>query len=108
MDFGNAKTFGLELLPGSLTISAVGMILPDPDEAWARVELYRWQTGHLPDIEQHEPLNIPLGLRNMAKVIDVGERANFPSPFNVAIVLRYVAGLLEKPTASTNVHESPS
>lgn len=67
------------------------------DEQWAHVELYRWQHGELPGESGREhPFSIPEGLRAMAGAIKAGDKANFPSPFNVMIVLEYCARLIEE------------
>jgi hypothetical protein len=69
----------------------------DPNDSWAEVELYRWQHGQLPpNDETCKELNVPNGLRGMAKAIEVGDVKNYPAPFNVISVLRYAAKLLEK------------
>ena len=69
-------------------------IPPSADDNWALVELYRWQYGELPT-EGAKPLNIGLGLQGMAKAIkDAGEAGDFsqmPTPFNVMMVLEYMA-----------------
>lgn len=65
------------------------------DDKWARVELYRWQHGDLPR-KNEKPLSVPEGLRGMAKAIDAGDPASFPTPFNVALVLRYAAKMIER------------
>lgn len=68
------------------------------DDSWAEVELYRWQHGELPPMnERCRPLDIPAGLLGMAQAIEVGVKSgdmtpeNFPSPMNVVEVLRYAA-----------------
>ena len=63
--------------------------------AWARVELWRWQYGMLPTTNDMRPLNVPLGLRGMARAIRTCDPDNFPSPFNVAEVLDYAANVIE-------------
>jgi hypothetical protein len=70
--------------------------LPDPEESWAQVELWRWQHGELPGPGDMRPLNVSEGLRGMAAAIETRDMSKFPSPFNVMTVLRYAAKLLEK------------
>lgn len=69
------------------------LVAKESNAQWARVELYRWQHGHLPGapgtVEQ--PLNVAAGIRAMADAIERGDPLNFPTPFNVVSVLRYVA-----------------
>lgn len=68
----------------------------DSGDAWAEIELYRWEHGDLPKANS-PALNIPAGLRGMAKAIEEGVTSgdmtpkNFPSPQSVVEVLRYVA-----------------
>jgi hypothetical protein len=68
--------------------------LPDPDESWAKVELWRWQYGSLPQPDDMRPLDVSKGLQEMAAAIRKGDRANFPAPFNVIAVLEYAAKLI--------------
>lgn len=72
--------------------------IPDPDDSWAAVELYRWQHGCLPNHPGHEekPLDEVAGLRAMATAIERGDVNNFPSPMNVVSVLNYAAKLIER------------
>lgn len=74
--------------------------IPDPNDSWAQVELYRWQHGHLPgeDGKPEQPLNVAEGLRKMADALDMGDPSTWPSPFNVISVLRYAAKKLEEKT----------
>ncbi len=69
----------------------------DPNDQWAQVELYRWQHGNLPGEpgKPELPFSVSGGLRGMADAIGRGDLSNFPSPFNVASVLRYAAALLD-------------
>ncbi len=66
----------------------------DPKSNWARVELWRWQYGELPESNDSRPLIVSIALEAMAKALLNGEVK--PSSFNVAIVLKYVAHLLGK------------
>ena len=67
------------------------------NDSWAEVELYRWQYGKLPLINgTQKPLNVSAGLMGMARAIELGDKDNFPAPFNVVSVLRYVAKKLEQ------------
>lgn len=70
-------------------------LVEDSNDSWAQVELYRWQYGELPSSDIKE-LNESVALEKMAKAIEVGDRNNFPTPFNVVSVLRYVSKLLSK------------
>lgn len=63
---------------------------PDDNDSWARVEFHRWQHGCLPMICD-EPLDVSKALNEMADAIERGDPTNFPTPFNVVSVLRYVA-----------------
>lgn len=78
--------------------------IPDPEDSWAQVELYRWQTGDLPPQDgSGPPLDPAKGLRNMAEALFIGthksateeQRKACPDPFNTVSVLRYAAKLLE-------------
>ena len=68
--------------------------LPDLEESWARVELWRWQYGTLPQSDDMRPLDVSKGLQGMAAAIRKGDRSNFPTPFNVIAVLEYAAKLI--------------
>jgi hypothetical protein len=70
-------------------------LLPDPEDSWALVELYRWQYGELPGANE-KPLDEAEGLRGMAEAIERGDPKNFPAPFNVVSVLRYAAKRLDE------------
>lgn len=74
--------------------------VPNPDDSWAQVELFRWQYGELPkDGNDRRKLDVSEGLRNMAKAIEAGckggGREAMPTPFNVCSVLNYAAKLIE-------------
>ncbi|MDB6077919.1 MAG: hypothetical protein JWO82_1666 [Akkermansiaceae bacterium] len=71
---------------------------PQAQDSWARVELYRWQHGNLPGEAgtREKPLSVPAGLEGMAAAIEKRDAANFPSPFNVMMVLRFAAKLLRE------------
>jgi hypothetical protein len=72
----------------------------DPDDSWARVELYRWQYGELPG---DKPLDECAGLLKLAEALDsTMPSVPMPAPTNVAVVLRYVARLLKRSLA---IHE---
>ncbi len=66
--------------------------IPDPTESWAIVELYRWQYDELPD-KNAKKLDISKALENMAQkmLIPNKEKQEIPSPFNVGMVLKYLA-----------------
>ena len=86
------------------------MNIPDFNDSWAKVELYRWEHGELPlDDETCKPLNVPVALEAMAKAIEDGcknkDVGSMPSPFNVCSVLRYVAKNLPKEIKSNEAHK---
>ena len=70
------------------------MNIPEPDESWARVELWRWQhggeCGHLPQNDDMRPVDVPTALDRMAAATERGQT----SPMNCAIVMRYASKLL--------------
>ena len=68
--------------------------LPTPEDSWAKVELWRWQYGTLPQPDDMRPLDVAAGLRGMAEAIRKGDRNNFPTPFNVIAVLEYAAKII--------------
>jgi hypothetical protein len=68
--------------------------LPDPEDSWARVELWRWQYGTLPAADDMRPLDVPSGLRGMAAAIRQGDLANCPATGNVVAVLEYAAKIV--------------
>lgn len=74
--------------------------LPDPNDSWAMVELYRWQHGCLPgcaeDEPKNRPLDIPLALESMAKPLEGNDTKAMPIPPNVASVLRFAAAQLRR------------
>jgi hypothetical protein len=67
--------------------------LNNPEDDWAKIELWRWQYGKLPDNDR--PLDVSKGLMSMAKAIadgcESGDRSKMPTPFNVCEVLRFCA-----------------
>lgn len=69
--------------------------IPDPEETWAIVELYRWQHGTLPMGPDQKPLELSKAVRGMAKAFEK-DSTEWPAPFNVASVLNYLANKLEK------------
>lgn len=72
----------------------------DPNDSWARVELYRWQYGELPPNENSQELDESIALQNMAEAIEggckTGDHRMMPTPFNVCSVLRYIAKKIKK------------
>lgn len=87
-----------KILEGMKLVKGMKMIdIPDADDSWSEVELYRWQHGHLPGTPGHEaqPLDVSAGLHGMAKAIELGDSNNFPTPFNVVEVLKYAARRVE-------------
>lgn len=77
--------------------------IPDANDSWAQVELFRWQYGTLPAPTDLRPLNVAEGLRKMADAIQAAmttgateeEQKNIPAPFNVFSVMIYAAKLLD-------------
>jgi hypothetical protein len=64
----------------------------DANDSWARVELYRWQHGHLPSGDEQKPLDISEGLMKMSEALIAGNsNAEIPTPFNVSSVLAYIS-----------------
>ena len=77
----------------------------DPNDDWARVELWRWQYGEIPGPgDQMRQLYVPAGLRRMAAAIKNPDGAEFPTLFNTAAVLVYLANLLEEPIKAGGRH----
>ena len=77
--------------------------IPNPEDSWAKVELYRWQHGQLPpQNETSKPLDESKALLAMAEAIENGCKSGgslpMPSPYNVCSVLRYVARKLSTDT----------
>lgn len=64
----------------------------DNAESWAQVELFRWQYGELPEANDSRPLDVSRGLKVMAAAVAKGE----VSWENIAVVMVYVAGLVNK------------
>lgn len=69
--------------------------LPDPEDSWVRVELWRWQYGTLPAADDMRPLDVSKGLIGLAAGL---MNAN---PVNVAGVLRYAAKLIRQNPVTT-------
>jgi hypothetical protein len=71
--------------------------IPNPEDSWAQVELYRWQHGELPGQpgKKEKQLDESVALLAMADAIEKGCKTknhnDMPSPFNVCAVMRYVA-----------------
>jgi hypothetical protein len=71
------------------------MNIPDGNDSWAQVELYRWQYGELPPQDETcKKLDVCVGLNAMADAIEKHDVKNFPSPVGVMTVLRYAAKLI--------------
>lgn len=75
------------------------MNIPDPNDSWAQVELYRWQHGELPSVYKTcKKLHVPTALKAMADAIEEGCKSGgslpMPSPYNVCAVLRFAAKIL--------------
>lgn len=72
----------------------------DPADAWAEVELFRWQYGELPGSKDTRELNVSAGLKGMALAIELGcktgNSAMMPTPNNVCEVLKYCARRLKQ------------
>lgn len=71
------------------------MQIPDPNDSWALVELYRWQHGTLPETVDEKPLDEAAGLRAMAEALETKPPTEWPEPFNIASVLKYAAKLID-------------
>ena len=72
--------------------------IPDPDDSWAQVELFRWQHGRLPSEEtdkQNIVLSVPAAMRAMAIALQKGHPDAMPAVHNTASVLKYAAKLIE-------------
>jgi hypothetical protein len=68
----------------------------DPNDAWAEVELYRWQHGELPPQNATcKQLDPAIGLQKMAEALSQPDQQKWPTPFNVASVLKYAAAHLK-------------
>jgi hypothetical protein len=68
---------------------------PDPEDSWARIELWRWQYGTLPAADDMRPLDVSKGLIGLAAGL---MNAN---PVNVAGVIRYCAKIIRQNPATT-------
>jgi len=79
--------------------------LPRPEDSWAKVELWRWQYGTLPQPDDMRPLDAAAGLRGMAAAIRKGDRSNFPTLFNVIAALEYAAKVISANKALTSADE---
>lgn len=78
--------------------------IPNPDEGWAEVELYRWQHGELPpQTGECNPVSKPEALRAFVRLLNEGDMSKLPLPFNVAIVLSHIATQLELLELECNV-----
>lgn len=67
-------------------------LIPNFEDSWAEVELYRWQHNELPTNENSKPLDISKALEIMGNnMIGNGDSQQIPSPFNVGAVLLYLA-----------------
>jgi hypothetical protein len=85
-------------------------MIPDPNDSWAQVELYRWQHGELPPQNGTcKKLDEPTALRAMADAIELGCKTGdvkaMPSAYNVCSVLRYAAKILHENLLLTNRNE---
>jgi len=58
--------------------------------------LFRWQYGELPGPDDERESSDFHGLNAMADAIDAGDRANFPTSYAVAVVLRYAADKIDE------------
>ena len=67
----------------------------NPDDDFAMVELWRWQYGKLPLFGETRSLDLPAGLRAMARAIRSGcearDASKMPTPDNVCEVLEFCA-----------------
>ena len=75
--------------------------IPDFEDSWAKVELFRWQYGSLPNMasQENRKLDISVGLNNMAIALESmftsDSMDKMPTPSNVAAVLKYCAKQLK-------------
>lgn len=77
-----------------LTEKFLATLKSDGNDSWALVELYRWQHGELPQLDNPKPLDVAAALRNMAEVFVEKDQSLWPIPTSVASVLMYVAKLI--------------
>lgn len=66
---------------------------PNPEDSWAKIELHRWCYNELPGPDDFRPIIIPQALTNLADAIQKNDKDNFPSPFNMISILRYLVKL---------------
>lgn len=75
------------------------MNIPNPNNSWAQIELFRCQYGVLPNPNDTRKINIETALRNIAKGIEegckMGNTSNMISPSNLCSVLIYLADNFE-------------
>lgn len=69
--------------------------IPDPNDSWATVELYRWQHGCLPGDptvpdDGMKKIDIPVALKAMGDAF-THQQNEWPAPHNIQSVLYYLA-----------------
>lgn len=72
------------------------MNIPDPNDSWAEVELFRWQYGELPKSNDTRKLDVSAGIKGMAKAFEEGtilgsDLNKMPTPMNLISVLKYLS-----------------
>ena len=72
----------------------------DPEESWARVELFRHQYGELPNSADERKLDVKVAAVKMAQAVADGK----VDTFNAAMVIGYLQTLI--PDLNTDAAES--
>jgi len=94
------STLGPGFFPFGPCINGEFPSIPDANDSWALVELYRWQYGVLPgdrnDKPEGRPLDIPEAMEKMAKALTAKDGEEMPTPMNVASVLMFAAKLVKQ------------
>lgn len=67
----------------------------NPEDSYARVELYRWQHGELPPQKRSKELDESVAISRMTDALEAGikegDMSKAPAPHNLVAVLRYIA-----------------
>ena len=87
--------------------------IPNSDDSWAQIELYRHQYGELPPVGDDRKLDARAGMLAMADAIEAGVKGRdperMPSPVSVIAVMRYAAQFVptlpEPYKAPRNLHQ---
>jgi len=69
-------------------------IKDNPFHSWARVELWRWQYGELPQPDDERELDVPVAVEKMVEALTDETRDDRPGVFNCAQVLSYLGHLI--------------